>query len=339
MTTPTSRRLTLIAVMTIAAALLASLTLLPGRASATTGRVLTGSTITFGSTVATLTADCEFDDTVTPWSCEGLYADSFFQADIALLSDSITYTSSTSFTMNGNILLEFATTNGNCTLLFNTPSSVTLTLSAGATYMSTLTNYTYVLDGCGPLLSVAINSLLLGPSAPLTPITFDFSIHPPETPTTTTTTTTTLPPAADILLAGSTMTLGGLGTITLTSDCVLDDTVSPWACEGFYASTSGGVDIALLANSTTSNPPTSFTMSGNILFEINIAMYGSCTLLILTPSSIVLSLAAGATYTSTLTTYTYRLDACSPLMTAGMNGALLGPDGPFNPITFDFAIH
>lgn len=157
-------------------AILASLALLPGKADAAAGTIFAGSTLTVGSITTALQEDCQFDDSLLPFVCAG-FSDLNNGTNAQLLADLIFYVAGTSFALEWFILIEFQTTVGNCTVLVNPDTMVmTLSLAAGATYALTLSIYGYNLDGCGPLLTAAFNSSLLGPTAPLNPISMSFDI-------------------------------------------------------------------------------------------------------------------------------------------------------------------
>lgn len=175
MSTSISRKAALVAA-TVVMAVVAALTLQPAKANAATGTILAGSTITVGSITTTLTADSPFDDTVSPWSAVGFFANQNGGTDVEILANDITYNAGTNFIMTGNILIELLTPIGNCTILILTPNSVTLSLAAGSNYDFTLATYTYRLDGCGALLTAAVNGALLGPTAPLNPVAISFNI-------------------------------------------------------------------------------------------------------------------------------------------------------------------
>lgn len=175
MSTSVSRKVALVGA-TIVMAVLASLMLLPARANAASGNILTGSTFTVGSIVTTLTANCAFDDTVQPFACGGFYSSENGGTDVAVLSNSITYTPGTSFVMTGNILIELSTAIGNCTILIKpVGASFTMSLAAGATYTATITGFNYQLDGCGIILGAAVRAALGGPPA-TNNVAIDFDI-------------------------------------------------------------------------------------------------------------------------------------------------------------------
>lgn len=162
---------------TLILALVASLTLLPGRAVAATGTVLAGSTLTIGNVGFTLQDDCEIDDAASPWSCGPLLQPGT-NMTITLFADSITYTSATSFTFEGNVLLGITAPFGvSCTVLFEPSNrSFTLTSTAGTTYTGSFNGLPYTLDACGGLLPSILNTAL-GGNPSTNPLAFNFAIH------------------------------------------------------------------------------------------------------------------------------------------------------------------
>lgn len=176
MSTSVSRKAVLVGV-TIVMAVVAALTLQPTKASATTGTILAGSTITVGGITTTLTANSAFDDAVSPWSAVGFFAPANGGTDAAILANDITFTPGPNgtFVMTGKVLIELWTPIGICIILVRTPTSVTLTL-IGAMYNGSLNTYTYELEPCTVLLTAAVNNALLGPTPPLNPISIDFNI-------------------------------------------------------------------------------------------------------------------------------------------------------------------
>lgn len=179
MNTSISRKATLIGAALVMA-VVAALTLQPSKANAATGTILAGATITVGTIVTTLQSDIVFDDTVLPWSGAGFFNSMNGGTDVEILSDSITYVAGLdgTFAMTGNLLIELLTAIGNCTILILTPNGVTLSLLGRTNFLFrfVLSTYTYQLDACGALLTAAVNGALLGPSAPLNPITILFLI-------------------------------------------------------------------------------------------------------------------------------------------------------------------
>lgn len=176
MSTSISRKAALIGAI-IVMAVVATLTLQPSRANAATGTILAGSTITVGTITTTLQANSAFNDAVSPWSAVGFFNSANGGTDVEILSNNIAYVAGTSFTISNFILIELLTIIGNCTILIDPNNrSVVLSLAAGATYTGTVVNFPYVLDGCGPLLTAAVNNALLGPGTASNPVSINFNI-------------------------------------------------------------------------------------------------------------------------------------------------------------------